>query len=81
MFFRLTGGEETRRIQDIEFTPFNVDGSSDTNVPPSSGDEVNDIDFKDYKFSVKDLPEFAFSTKLKYSVLFNSWYPCKIKRF
>ena len=66
MFFRLTGGEETRRIQDIEFTPFNVDGSSDTNVPPSSGDEVNDIDFKDYKFSVKDLPEFT-SFKLKYS--------------
>ena len=60
MFFRLTGGEETRRIQDIEFTPFNVDGSSDTNVLYLlQGDEVIDKDFKDYKFSVKDLPEFT----------------------
>ena len=81
MFFRLTGGEETRRIQDIEFTPFNVDGSSDTNVPPSSGDEVNDIDFKDYKFSVKDLPEF---TSFQIKVVFrgtNSAYPARLKDF
>ena len=81
MFFRLTGGEETRRIQDIEFTPFNVDGSPDTNVPPSSGDEVNDIDFKDYKFSVKDLPEF---TSFQIKVIFrgtNSAYPARLKDF
>ena len=60
MFYRLTGGEETRRIQDIEFTPFNTDGSSDTNVPPSSGDEVNDIDFKDYKFSADNFRVYIF---------------------
>ena len=81
MFFRLTGGEETRRIQDIEFTPFNVDGSSDTSVAPSSGDEVNDIDFKDYKFSVKDLPEF---TSFQIKVVFrgtNSAYPARLKDF
>ena len=25
-FFRLSGGEETRRIEDIPYTPFNTDG-------------------------------------------------------
>ena len=52
-FFRTSGGEETRKIEDIEFTPFNTDGSPDTTVSPSEGDVVQDIDFKDYKFSVK----------------------------
>ena len=51
-FFRLSGGEETRRIEDIPYTPFNTDGSSDTSVDPSKGDVVLDLDFKDYKFSV-----------------------------
>ncbi len=81
MFFRLSGGEETRRIQDIEFTPFNVDGSSDTNVNPSQGDQVLDRDFKDYKFSVKDLPEF---TSFQVKVIFNgtnSAYPARLKDF
>ena len=81
MFFRLTGGEETRRIQDIEFTPFNTDGSSDSVVPPSQGDEVIDKDFKDYKFSVKDLPEF---TSFQIKVVFNgtnSAYPARLKDF
>jgi hypothetical protein len=79
MFFRLSGGEETRRIQDIEFTPFNIDGSSDTNVTPSQGDEVLDIDFRDYKFSVSDLPEF---TSFQIKVVFNgtnSAYPARLK--
>ncbi len=68
MYYRLSGGEETRRIQDIEFTPFNTDGSSDTNITPSQGDEVIDSDFKDYKFSVSDLPEF---TSFQIKVVFN----------
>ena len=81
MFYRLTGGEETRRIQDIEFTPFNTDGSSDTNVPPSSGDEVNDIDFKDYKFSADNLPEFtSFQIKIVFRGT-NSAYPARLKDF
>ena len=81
MFYRLSGGEETRRIQDIEYTPFNGDGSSDTNVAPSTGDQVIDIDFKDYKFSVKDLPEF---TSFQIKVVFNgtnSAYPARLKDF
>ena len=81
MYYRLSGGEETRRIQDIEFTPFNTDGSSDTNITPSQGDEVIDIDFKDYKFSVSDLPEF---TSFQIKVVFNgtnSAYPARLKDF
>jgi len=81
MFFRLSGGEETRRIQDIEFTPFNVDGSSDTNITPSQGDEVIDLDFKDYKFSASALPEF---TSFQIKVIFNgtnSAYPARLKDF
>ena len=81
MFYRLTGGEETRRIQDIEYTPFNTDGSSDTNIAPSTGDQVIDRDFKDYKFSVKDLPEF---TSFQIKVVFNgtnSAYPARLKDF
>ena len=81
MFFRLSGGEETRRIQDIEFTPFNTDGSSDTNVNPSEGDKVLDIDFKDYKFSASALPEF---TSFQIKVVFNgtnSAYPARLKDF
>ena len=81
MFFRLSGGEETRRIQDIEFTPFNTDGSSDSNVNPSEGDKVLDIDFKDYKFSASALPEF---TSFQIKVVFNgtnSAYPARLKDF
>jgi len=81
MYYRLSGGEETRRIQDIEYTPFNTDGSSDTTVNPSQGDKVLDIDFKDYKFSVKDLPEF---TSFQIKVVFNgtnSAYPARLKDF
>ena len=81
MYYRLSGGEETRRIQDIEYTPFNTDGSSDTNITPSQGDEVLDIDFRDYKFSAKTLPEF---TSFQIKVVFNgtnSAYPARLKDF
>jgi hypothetical protein len=64
-FFRVSGGEEARRIKDIEFTPFNTDGSSDSSVDPSIGDEVQDRDFKDYKFSASGLAEFtSFEIKI-----------------
>ena len=80
-FFRLTGGEETRRIQDIEFTPFNTDGSSDTTVAPSQGDQVLDIDFKDYKFSATSLPEFtSFQIKIVFNGT-NSAYTARLKDF
>ena len=79
MFYRLSGGEETRRIEDIEYTPFNTDGSSDSSVAPSQGDKVLDIDFKDYKFSVSDLPEFtSFQIKVVFTGT-NSSLPARLK--
>ena len=80
-FFRLSGGEETRRIEDIPFTPFNSDGTSDVSVDPSTGDVVLDLDFKDHKFSKKDLPEF---TSFQIKVIFNgtvSALPARLKDF
>ena len=80
-FFRTTGGEETRKIDDIEYTPFNTDGSPDTTVAPSTGDQVQDIDFKDYKFSVSSLPEFSsFQIKIVFRGT-NSAYTARIKDF
>jgi hypothetical protein len=80
-FYRLSGGEETRRIEDIPFTPFNTDGSSDVTVDPSNGDVVLDLDFKDYKFSASTLPEF---TSFQIKVVFNgtvSALPARLKDF
>ena len=80
-FFRLTGGEETRRIEDIEYTPFNTDGSSDTTIAPSTGDQVLDTDFKDYKFSASNLPEFtSFQIKIVFRGT-NSAYTARLKDF
>ena len=80
-FFRLSGGEETRRIEDIPYTPFNTDGSSDTTVDPSKGDVVLDLDFKDYKFSASSLPEF---TSFQIKIVINgtvSALPARLKDF
>ena len=61
LFFRTTGGEETRRLQDIGFTPFNSTGAEDTNVV----DAEDDATFKEYKFSVSDLSGFtSFQLKI-----------------
>jgi hypothetical protein len=80
-FFRITGGEEVRRIQDIPYTAFNLDGSPDVTVNPSTGEQVLDNDFRDYKFSVNNLPEF---TSFQIKIIFrgtNSSYPARIKDF
>jgi len=61
LFFRTTGGEETRRLQDIGFTGFNSTGAEDTNVP----DAEDDTTFKEYKFSASDLSGFtSFQLKI-----------------
>jgi hypothetical protein len=78
-YYRLSGGEETRRIQDIEFTPFNGDGTSDVTVDPSNGDVVLDLDFKDHKFSASALPEFtSFQIKIVFTGT-NSALPARLK--
>ena len=78
-YYRLSGGEETRRIQDIEFTPFNTDGSPDVTVLPSNGDVVLDLDFKDHKFSASDLIAFtSFQIKIVFKGT-NSALPARLK--
>ena len=80
-FFRLSGGEETRRIEDIPFTAFNLDGSSDVAVAPSEGDFALDNDFNEHKFSAGSLPEF---TSFQIKIVFNgtvSALPARLKDF
>ena len=80
-YFRITGGEEIRRIQDIPYTAFNLDGSPDISVDPSNGAQVLDNDFKDYKFSVSNLPEFtSFQIKIVLKGT-NSAVPARLKDF
>ena len=75
----ITGGEVTERIEDIEYTPFNTDGSSDTTITPSESDQVLDDEFKDYKFSVSGLTEFtSFQIKFVFTGS-NSSLPARIK--
>ena len=77
--YRLSGGEETRRLADIPWTYFNTDGSSDTSIVPSVGDTVLDDDFKEYKFSASSLPEFtSFQVKCVMNGLVSS-YPPRLK--
>ena len=49
-----------------------IDGSSDTTIDPSTGDEVLDNDFKDHKFSVSGLPEFtSFEIKIVLAIVYH----------
>ena len=80
-FYRVSGCEETRRIEDIEFTPFNIDGSSDVSVDPSTGDVVLDNDFRDYKFSETGIHDFtSFQIKIVFNGT-NSALPARLKDF
>ena len=77
--YRLSGGEETRRLNDIPWTYFNTDGSPDTSITPSVGDTVLDDDFKEYQFSASSLPEFtSFQVKCVMNGLISS-YPPRLK--
>jgi hypothetical protein len=77
--YRLSGGEETRRLNDIPWTYFNTDGSPDTSITPSVGDTVLDDDFKEYQFSATSLPEFtSFQVKCVMNGLISS-YPPRLK--
>ena len=71
--------ELTKRIEDIEYTPFNSDGTPDTTITPSESDQVLDNEFKDHKFSVSGLQEFtSFQIKFVFTGT-NSCLPARIK--
>jgi len=79
-YFRTTGGEETRKLNDISYTAFNTGGAPDIAVTPVDGTVADEL-FKEHKFSISDLPEFSsFQIKIvmKGSV---SSYPVRIKDF
>ena len=75
VFFRATSAEEVRNIDDLNWTPFNLDGSEDVTVTPSE----NTNDFKEYKYSASGITEFsAFQIKIVMKGS-NSAYPPQIK--
>ena len=75
LYYRVSGGSETRKIDDIDFRPFNSTGASDSTVPPAEDYET----FSEYKYSVDGLEGFT-SFQLK-AVLkgTNSVYPPRLK--
>ena len=75
LYYRVSGGSETRKIDDIDFRPFNSTGASDSTVPPAEDYET----FSEYKYSVDGLEGFS-SFQLK-AVLkgTNSVYPPRLK--
>ena len=81
-FYRLSGGDETRRIDDIEFTPFNTDGSPDVAVDPAPAQSIQlDDNFKDHKFSVSNTQDFtSFQIKIVFNGT-NSAFPARLKDF
>ena len=61
LYYRTTSSEEVRDIKDLNWTPFNNDGSEDNTVAPAEKSN----DFKEYKYSVSGTPEFsAFQIKI-----------------
>ena len=75
VYFRLSGSEESRNINDIGWTAFNTAGEEDTTVTPAQDDET----FREYKYSASGLNEFnTFQLKIVMKGT-NSAYPPIIK--
>ena len=61
MFYRLSNADDVRNMSFLEWVPFNGDGAPDKPVEPSE----NRYQFKEHKFSIKDLTTFtAFQLKI-----------------
>ena len=72
VFFRVTGAEEVRNINDLSWIPFNTDGSEDISVTPAENDNV----FKEYKYSASGLNTFtAFQIKIVMKGSISSYPP------
>ena len=75
VYFRLSGSEESRNINDIGWTAFNTAGEEDTTVTPAQDDET----FREYKYSASGLNEFnTFQLKIVMKGT-NSAYPPIVK--
>ena len=75
MYYRLSNADDARKMGDLDWRPFNTDGSPDTPVPPSE----NRFKFREHKFSQDDLTTFtAFQLKITMEGSSSS-YPPRIK--
>ena len=72
VYFRVSGSDEVRNIEDLNWTPFNSDGSEDTTVTPAEDDTT----FKEYKYSASDIHDFtSFQIKIVLTGSVSSYPP------
>ena len=72
VYYRITGAEEVRNINDLAWIPFNGDGSEDITVTPAENENV----FKEYKYSASGLNTFtAFQIKIVMKGSISSYPP------
>ena len=72
VYYRITGAEEVRNINDLAWVPFNGDGSEDLTVTPAESENV----FKEYKYSASGLNTFtAFQIKIVMKGSISSYPP------
>ena len=75
MYFRVSNADDSRKMGDLDWIPFNTDGSPDKAVPPSD----DDVTFREHKYSVSDATTFtAFQLKIILKAT-NSSYPPRVK--
>ena len=75
MYYRVTSAEDARKLGDVAWVGFNSDGTSDATVEPA----IDNLTFKEHKFSASSLPEFtAFQLKVVLTGT-NSSYPPLLK--
>jgi len=71
MYFRVSGPDEERQLDDISWTPFNTDGSPDVSITPAEDDST----FREYKYSATNIHDFtSFQLKIVMKGT-NSSYP------
>jgi hypothetical protein len=71
MYYRVSGPDEERQLEDLSWTPFNTDGSPDTTITPAEDDTT----FREYKYSASDIHDFtSFQLKIVMKGT-NSSYP------
>src|SRR5210317_802832 len=72
VYFRVSGPDEVRNIEDLNWTPFNSDGSEDTTVTPAEDDTT----FKEYKYSASNIHDFtSFQIKIVLTGSVSSYPP------
>jgi len=72
MYYRVTGPEDERNIEDLDYTPFNSDGSPDVAITPAEDDST----FKEYKYSATNIHDFtSFQLKIVMKGSISSYPP------